>query len=595
MSDPTNEEDSLISQDDIDKLLESNSIEDAEDKFASDDDGVEELGELSQDDIDSLMNSNLSIQEDSLDILDKLDEPDKTVIEEREMELISQDDIDQLMNSNLTSGKDPAFQKEVESISDEEDFDEISQDDIDRLMNSNSVSEEKTVPALEDDEEFEELSKDDIKTLMGGQESTSDKKNSPDLEARAGSSMNLEDDILTDKNSEEVIAPLKENRQKQDDFIISESDAVGVSDCLINQNTIDGLIKNFNTDPAPDPVILDEEPYDALKSKNIPESSVTKTPLEEAEDFLKPVSDPDVLELSDDRGDVTQEDIDALLTEPDDEEETEDDILISQDDIDTLLMAADQEDEDVLGELIDKGLEGSLDSTLDEDVLEKEISDETEDEEDEEDEDIEDISDEEENEDQVVLQGDDEVAVKPKKKKKKSGTPWYKKKLVLASLSVLVILGITVPITYFLFFSGEQKAPEIVNAPHTPEVSTHTEVKIATVEAPVKQPVVAETKNPGHMVLKGFIILAPDVLKNITYVTADITIDYEDQKAFQEIQNNLSYFRDLIYESITKSLVVSNMDKITETEILSMVETTLKKALPANSISRVSFLSFKIS
>ena len=252
-------------------------------------------------------------------------------------------------------------------------------------------------------------------------------------------------------------------------------------------------------------------------------------------------------------------------------------------------MAADQEDEDVLGDLMDTASDINLDEDgFNEDIFEKGASDET----GEEDEDI-----EEDNEDQVVLQGDDEVAVKPKKKK--AGAPWYKKKLVLASFSLLIILGITVPITYFFFFSGGQKPPEIVSvpekpvsAPEKPVVNTQKEAAIHTVEVPVKQPM--ENKKPGNIILKDFVILTPDISKGMTYVTADISIDYADQKAFQEIQNNLSYFRDLIYDSIRKSLV-ENREKITEAEILSMVETTLKKVLPGNSISRVGFISFKIS
>nr|NJM03805.1 hypothetical protein [Desulfobacula sp.] len=104
-----------------------------------------------------------------------------------------------------------------------------------------------------------------------------------------------------------------------------------------------------------------------------------------------------------------------------------------------------------------------------------------------------------------------------------------------------------------------------------------------------------ESKSPGNMVLKDFVILAPDISKNMTYITAEISIDYEDQKVFQEIQNNLSYYRDLIYGAIGKSLVAEKQENITEEEILSGIETLLKKALPGNSISRVSFISFKIS
>lgn len=597
MSDPIIEEDSLISQSDIDKLLESSTIEEAEDKFGDEDDPADELGELSQDDIDNLMNSNPSVQGDSpdeTDILDKLEQPDMADTEDAEMELISQDDIDQLMNSNMVSKEEQAPQKDSEPAVGEEDFGELSQDDINRLMNSNSGSDEKTVSDLDTDEAFEEFSKDEIKALMGARDSKPEKESPP--EDKIDDSLNLEDDdILRNEKIEEIPVPVKQSRKRLDDFVIKESEASEVADCLISQITIDELIKNFNAGPASDPVIPADPPA-ALKSKQIPEPEAFQMPADtspdDVEDFLKPVSGVDGFELNDEREDVTQEDIDALLTESGDEEAAEDDILISQDDIDTLLMAADQEDEDVLGDILDKGLDPAPGDDLDDGGLENETSEETEEEEEE-------IEDEEDNEDQVVLQGDDEVAVKPKKKKKKAGSAWNKKKLALAFASFLVIIGITVPIAYFFFFSDRQKAPELVSAPEKPVsvpeepvADTHREVEIETVQAPVKQP--AANKNPGNMVLKDFVILAPDISKSMAYITTDISIDYADQKAFQEIQGNLAYFRDLIYNSI-KSQVVEQKENITEADILSVIETTLKKALPANFISRVGFISFKIS
>jgi pilus assembly protein FimV len=513
MSDPIIEEDGLISQDDIDRLLESSSSEEAQDKMAKDDDLADELGELSQDDIDSLLNSNLSSQPDPLD------EPDASVTEDGEMELISQDDIDQLMNSNPGSGE--------------------------------------SLPVPDEDEEFEELSQDDIKALMGAQ----------DL-----------------KNEEEGAI-------RQDDFVINESEAGSVSDCLITQAALDKLMENATS--IPDPVIADTPSPAETESTGSPGFDADTISLDrsdkDTEDFLKPGSEPDVLELNDDREDVTQEDIDALLSEPDDEE-AEDDVLISQDDIDTLLMAADQEDEDVLGDLMDKG----LDIGLDEDLFEKESPGETGEKEDEGigNEADDEGADEDENEDQVVLQGEDEAALQSKNKK--AGSPRIKKRLALAFASFLVLLGIAVPISYFLFFSSGQKPEEvIVQTPQPTVVSPQREVEIDTVQAPAKP--LVENKNPGNMVLKDFVILAPDISKQMTYITADISIDYADQKASQEIRKNLSYYRDLIYDAIGKSLVAEKQENITEQEILSRIETVLRTALPGDSISRVSFLSFKIS
>ena len=62
MSASNSDDDTLISQDDIDKLLSSSSLDEAEAAIGSSDD---ELGELSQDDIDSLLN-NVSLDVDRL-------------------------------------------------------------------------------------------------------------------------------------------------------------------------------------------------------------------------------------------------------------------------------------------------------------------------------------------------------------------------------------------------------------------------------------------------------------------------------------------------------------------------------------------------
>jgi len=534
MSDPTIEEDSLISQDDIDKLLDSSSIEEAEENFPDNNaDTMDELGELSQDDIDSLMNSNASGREE-----DPVAEDD---FEDDDMELISQDDIDSLMNT--------APQEEASS----------SDEDV--------------------DEDFEMISQEDVNNLMGGQSE----------DTRVDSKTEDKDGQDSLQVEEEIIDQRMEPGIQEDDYVIDESEAMDVQDSLITQKTIDDLINDFDNEAPSDPVILDEDPIP--DSEDRPESEPEPDPVAESEesngqedpdDFLKPDSDVTVLDFDDEEAeDVTQDDIDALLLESDDDagedEEDEDDILISQDDIDTLLMAADQEDEDVLGDLMDNDFDVSMDDEVgDEDILEG------------------DSFAEDDNEDQVVLEGDDEKEVAaPEKKKAKSTSRWYRSKLVIACASVLIILGITVPITYFIFFSGGSNKEAQLEPVQKLAAQTQREIEIETVDINMKtQP---DIKKPGNMVLKNFVILAPDISKDMTYITADISIDYSDQRAFHEIQNNLSFYRDLIYDSINKSLISEKRQNITEADILWIVETSLKKVLPGHYIDRVSFKSFKAS
>ncbi|NOX34985.1 MAG: hypothetical protein GXP56_14865 [Deltaproteobacteria bacterium] len=547
MSDPILEEDSLISQDDIDKLLDSTSIEEAEENIANDDaDVVDELGELSQDDIDQLMNSNLPDKEDPLDEDDSEDD---------EMELISQDDIDQLMNAS-SGGKVSSSGEDL----DEDDLETISQDDINNLMGGGQAEDKESESEIPGD--MEDNNEQDILPV---EEEVVEKINETEIEKPA--------------------EPVLENKNQEDDYIIDESQAVEVQDSLISQDTIDNLIKNFDNEPASEPVILDEEPEPVpepeLEVKPEPESDVPeeKTP-DDTEEFLKPESDVKVLDFEDEDGDVTQEDIDSLLLEPDNDEE-DDDVLISQDDIDTLLMAADQEDEDVLGDLMDDEFDSTMDDAVDdEDILENENFDEY----------------DEGDEDQVVLQGDDdEQSLKPVKKSSKVRSGWYKSKLVVACMSALIVLGIAVPSTYFIFFSGKPpgQEPRLATPVANLASDTQREIEVETVDINVKtQP---DIKKPGTMLLKDFVILAPDLSKDMTYITADLSIDYSDQRAYHEILNNLSFYRDLIYDSINKGLASGKREDITEADILRIVETTLKKVLPGHYINRVSFKSFKAS
>ncbi|MFH2093669.1 MAG: hypothetical protein ABIJ31_15020 [Pseudomonadota bacterium] len=638
MSDPIIEEDSLISQDDIDKLLASSSIEEAQDLISDDD--ADELGELSQDDIDSLMNSNIpagSGMESQAD-LDDVDD----------MELISQDDIDSLMNASVT--EDPIV-VDVDDGADE--LGELSQDDIDSLMNSNAPAVvEETPQATEDDnagelsqedidrmlnppavdelsgsqtdsddglddDDFEMISQDDINSLMSGR--------AEDSEVESSSVAQEETDLVEDfdfdpepaaEPAPEELPPVEDSqpepvsagmpslgsKNRADlDSVIDESEAMDVKDCFIAQDTLDDLIQKFDSMPANEPVVLEEDRL-VVEIDPAPESEpdpLAQMSLDEeglSDDALLDLGDmddlagskPDDMTAADfDEEEVNQDDIDALLMESDEDED--DDILISQDDIDTLLMAADQEDEDLLGDMMDSDPVGDLDDdhSDDEDILENDAYDE-------------------DDEDQVVLAGDDEPVVKPVKKKAKkkirgkSNFSWAKSRLVIACVSALVVLGIAIPAAYFLFFaSGPEQEQALPVAALAPEpvvrvpVDTQREVEIETVNIQVQKQMI--DKKPGNMLLKDFVILASDQSRELVYITADVSIDYSDQRAYHEIQNNLPFYRDLIYDSLRKRLLAENSAQTTEADMLGIVEATLKKVLPAEYIDRVVFKTFKAS
>jgi flagellar basal body-associated protein FliL len=242
------------------------------------------------------------------------------------------------------------------------------------------------------------------------------------------------------------------------------------------------------------------------------------------------------------------------------------------------LMAADQEDEDLLGDLMGDGMDDGDDNFDDEDIL-----------------DSDDEGDAGPGGDQVVLEGgdDDWTDEDGSGSSDKLWKKWVKSKLVIATASAILVLGISVPIVYFLFFS---QAP--VQIPEKMPVQVVMEapgrdIEVASVDINVTEAM--DFKKSGNIILSDFVVLASDLSKDMAYVTADISIDYSDQRAYREINDNLSFYRDLIYESIQKNLIGEKGNEVTEADLIWGIETSLKKVFPSDYIEKVSFKSFKAS
>lgn len=115
-----------------------------------------------------------------------------------------------------------------------------------------------------------------------------------------------------------------------------------------------------------------------------------------------------------------------------------------------------------------------------------------------------------------------------------------------------------------------------------------------------KKPSKSEVSRPIPMdlmseplVMKDFIILAPEAIEGLAYIEADITIDYSTNNAYNEIKQNMPFYRDVIYLAIQKALGSTKGDKITESDLLVIIKKALINALPDGSIKKVDFDSFK--
>ncbi|MCG8550869.1 MAG: hypothetical protein MI799_10755 [Desulfobacterales bacterium] len=588
------EEDDLISQEDIDSLL-NDSIP------GKDDAGIveEDAGELSQDDIDSMLNGpDLDdddseeddageLSQDDIDGMMADNALDDDVPEQEEEGELSQDDIDSMLNGPDLDDDD----------SEEDDAGELSQDDIDSMMADNTMDDDAPEP-----EDEGELSQDDIDSMMNANAMDDDGDDDDDelisLEDIQGA---MSDEPPQNAPSETEPPPAVETAPEPDppgdnvEEQVQEDEGAATDDAMATETPgrdADPLDDPINEDQAADlsASILTQDVMDALIEAGLPAPDEPEGETEELEAEAEESEEdtlPDELEQTsetDDDGeedafqeqddDVTQEDIDALLQQSDETDDfldEDEDILISQDDINTLLMAADQEDEDLLGDI-----EGEDDLSDPADPSQDLQSDG----------------------DQVVLEGIDGAQISPSKeaapeesgKKGEKIKALFKSKIVLAAASVLLFMGISVPLSYFLFFSSE---PAPLPEKQTASLTEIDLIRDGQLNVAGDDAVLPPSRRPGTILLTDFIILASDQSPTMTYVYADVSIDYSDQRAYDEINSNLAFYRDLIYGAIQTRLVSEKNNEVTEADLLWGVETSLKKVLPPQYIDKISFKSFK--
>ncbi len=596
-------DDEIISQDDIDKLLNASVNDENDGENAAEADipsaSGDEFAELSQEDIDNLLSggplgSDSSVDEaDELDTLDDVDNSDNiaksgTDLDSdsdlngiNDLDLISQDDIDKLMNSadadtgHQSSDSEQAIDLALDDDDDDDDLNFISQEDISKLVKGSSLSDDKIVrtstsepmeqdveinsedDSEEESDELDLVSQDDIDKLLNDLSTDSDGDMQPE-EDNAGDSGENFNEVGSDDVEESVISSDEPEISSQEQ-VLDESDAFDIEDCFIDQDTIDRL---FDEDSAE---------LESASDNGVEESDNVAIDLE---------TEVDEKDAS--------EDLDTLLEDsPDEPEALDEDAgevsdLISQDDIDELLKGTDEEEEDILGDI--DGKEDLGDQGFGDDI------------------DLEDVE-----TDQVVIEEADEsdessdsgefideiYNADGKNEKDKLKKRWYKSKLILAGLGTFIIL-LSIGSGYYFFFyrhhsgiksnkenmalnslSGKNQAGNIndANFPTFPQVQVH--------------------HGPGTIAMNGFIVLSPVDNKKITYIKADISVHYLKGQALDEIKKHLPFYRSVIYDAVRKVLQPGNEKKVTKENLSEIIRNALNQVMSEKYIDQVFFTSFK--
>ncbi len=309
---------------------------------------------------------------------------------------------------------------------------------------------------------------------------------------------------------------------------------------------------------------------------------------------------------------ISQDDIDSLLSQDDEEdleaetavaeampEETEpaveseasgeekDTDFISQDDIDSLLSQAEEEDleaENAVAEAMPEETEASDgESSKEPDQLLDGGG----------------VEEDDEISDRVILEDVPDVPDEPDESDE-SDEPaaqkirWGIKKLLLvASPVALIICGVL----GFVFFSYLRKpADEGQQAVQSYSIARQESGKKTETVKILKEAVNLDAPAPvaaAHFIeLKKFLVPAPMQRKDLTYVTADVSIELTTSSASRLIKDHSAFYRNIIYDVLKQALTVRDKSKINEISLKIAILKALNSALPERSIKDVIVSTF---
>ena len=98
--------------------------------------------------------------------------------------------------------------------------------------------------------------------------------------------------------------------------------------------------------------------------------------------------------------------------------------------------------------------------------------------------------------------------------------------------------------------------------------------------------------NPRALTLKGFLVPAPIERKDLTYITADVSIELTHVKAVSLIKAHAPFYRNIIYEVIKKILRSLDKSKISEISLKIEILKALNGSVPERSVRDVNVDTF---
>ncbi|MCP3921809.1 MAG: hypothetical protein GY714_04410 [Desulfobacterales bacterium] len=488
---------------------------------------------LSQDHIDNLLED--AMKEDTAE------DTDSALQDNSDSGLITEDEINMLLDGSSDDDVDVLPVENVADLDQSDDSGLVSQGDIDGLLNGNASEEEDSGLISQGDldglldgnadegESSDLVSQDDIENLLSGGEET-------ELVSQDDIENLLEEGDADNSSDDQAGLDALINAGDNEDAVESE---------LISQSDIDNLLEGG----------MGDDDMDRPESEEVPAEEAALPPQDEIGELLDSSDDEDENSL------ISQGDIDKLLSgDIDDDDGDEESDLISQDDISSLLSTEEDEPAETEESLISQDDINKL-MNLDDDFEEPDdLSPEPE-------ADTSDPVDDESIEE--LLQGDDEsdpvILDSPDEKKS-----WKSKVVALVVILLVISVG---TFSYYKFF-GEPK-PVVTDIPEQIEEVEKEDVVEKPVEEekiPVEKPFEEEKEDPlvdDEIVfakMANFIVLTPKEVKDITYISGDLSIEMMSS-SLKKIKENKPKYRDIIYRAIKASIAEKGNVKIVKEDL----------------------------
>jgi len=156
---------------------------------------------------------------------------------------------------------------------------------------------------------------------------------------------------------------------------------------------------------------------------------------------------------------------------------------------------------------------------------------------------------------------------------------------------VVLVVSLSGVAGYFFLFTGSKSKVES-DRPDSPTMANQEmDSGVDTVEIDLQQPAVSS--EPGTIELNDFVVLSDSRGESLAYLAVDLSVDYSSGRALNEMEKQMSLYRDIVYDALKKAVRSDNNKAVSEKELLAAVKNALNRVMPAKYIDEVRFTAFK--